>query len=151
MLVLVPVLWCSGAGAGAGADAGADAGRFDSGTWPPANTSQAQTRDQRIKWWLDASHAFGHVTESSTRWLHVGRGDGVGAVFFVGLADGALEQATGELHCGLYAGADAWVTLPTRMLNTRRGISSFNLNTNNTRVLVRNNVFIVCYSRTPRI
>ena len=74
--------------------------------WPPAHEP---ARDARVKFWMDKANAFGHNTESSTNWLHIGVGNGDEAVFFVGFADG--DDTTAE-YCGLYAASNAWVTLP---------------------------------------
>ena len=87
---------------------------YDSGTWPPDNSTIAVARDTRIKFWLDHAHSFGHIAENTTTWLHVGRGDGDGAIFAIDFADGANVDAGAPPARGLYSATEAWVQLPVR-------------------------------------
>ena len=95
---------------------------FDSGTWPPDNSTAAVARDARIKFWLDHAHNFGHIAENTTTWLHIGRGDGEGAIFAIDFANG--ENTGAPPARGLYSAAEAWVQLPARSGNDDENVTT---------------------------
>ena len=76
----------------------------DASVYPPRQTPEAVARDASITYWIGKANELGHSTEHSIDWLHIGVGDGRGAIFYIGFADGE-----GNGGNGLYVASDAWV------------------------------------------